>query len=223
MDSLRKTSLVAGVLYLLTFVSIPTLFLYGPVKSLNYITGSGPDTGALFGGLLELIVALACIGTAVALYPVVKRQNEGLAMGFVGVRVLEGATIFAGVVTLLSIVTLRQTGAGAEALATGQALVAQYEWTTLFGQGTLPALNALLLGTLLYKSRLVPRVLPLLGLIGAPLLVAGVVGTMFGLWEQVNLVSGIAVLLIAGWEFSLGVYLVVKGFKPSPITAGMAA
>ncbi len=223
MDPLRKTSLVAGVLYLLTFVSIPTLFLYGPVKSLNYITGPGPDTSALFGGILEMIVALACIGTAVALYPVVKRQHEGVAMGFVGVRVLEGATIFAGVVTLLSIVTLRQAGAGADALVTGQALVAQYEWTTLFGQGTLPAFNALLLGTLLYKSRLVPLVLPLLGLIGAPLLIAGVVGTMFGLWEQVNVLSGIAVLLIAGWEFSLGVYLVVKGFKPSPITTGMAA
>ena len=223
MDPLRKTSLVAGVLYLITFVSIPTLFLYGPVKSLNYITGPGPDTGALFGGILEMIVALACIGTAVALYPVVKRHNEGVAMGFVGVRVLEGATIFAGVVTLMSIVTLRQAGAGAEALVTGQALVAQYDWTTLFGQGMLPAFNALLLGTLLYNSRLVPRVLPLLGLIGAPLLIAGVVGTMFGLWEQVNVLSGIAVLLIAGWEFSLGVYLVVKGFKPSPITAGMAA
>ena len=219
MDSLRKTSLIAGVLYLLTFVSIPTLFLYSPVKSLNYITGVGPDTGALFGGLLELVVALACIGTAVALYPVVKRQNEGLAMGFVGMRVLEGATIFAGVVTLLSIVTLRQAGAGAEALATGQALVAQYDWTTLFGQGTLPAFNALLLGTLLYKSRLVPRVLPVLGLIGAPLLVAGVVGAMFGVWEQVNVVSGIAVFLIAGWEFSLGVYLVVKGFRPSGVAS----
>ena len=223
MDSLRKTSRAAGVLYLITFVSIPTLFLYGPVKSLNYITGVGPDSGALFGGLLEMIVALACIGTAVVLYPVVKRQNEGVALGFVGVRVLEGATIFAGVVTLLSIVTLRQAGAGADALVTGQALVAMYDWTTLFGQGMLPAFNALLLGTLLYQSRLVPRVLPLLGLIGAPLLVAGVVGTMFGLWEQVNVLSGIAVLLIAGWEFSLGVYLVVKGFKPSPITAGMTA
>jgi hypothetical protein len=227
MDPLRKTSLVAGVLYLLTFVSIPTLFLYGPVKSLNYITGPGPDTSALIGGLLEMIVALACIGTAVALYPVVKRQHEGFAMGFVGVRVLEGATIFAGVVTLLSIVTLRQAGAGTDALATGQALVAQYDWTTLFGQGTLPAFNALLLGTLLYRSRLVPRVLPLLGLIGAPLLIAGVVGTMFGLWEQVNVLSGIAVLLIAGWEFSLGVYLVVKGFRPSGVaklnTAGVVA
>ena len=226
-DRMRKASLWSGVMYLLTFMSIPTLALYGPVKSLNYITGSGPDTGALFGGLLEIIVALACIGTAVALYPVVRRQSEALAMGFVGVRVLEGATIFAGVATLLSIVTLRQAGAGAEALATGQALVAQYEWTTLFGQGTLPAFNALLLGTLLYKSRLVPRVLPVLGLIGAPLLIAGVAGTMFGLWEQVNVLSGVAVLFIAGWEFSLGVYLVVRGFRPSGLarlnTAGVVA
>ena len=125
MDPLRKTALVAGMLYLITFVSIPTLALYGPVRNdPNYIVGPGPDTAVLFGGFLEVIVALAGIGTAVALYPVVKRQNEGVALGFVGSRVLEAATIFAGVVSLLSIVTLRQAGAGADALVTGQALVA---------------------------------------------------------------------------------------------------
>ena len=225
MDSQRKTALVAGALYLLTFVSIPTLALYGAVRDPNYIVGPGPDTAALLGGVLELIVGLACIGTAVALYPIVKRRSEALAMGFVGARVLEGAAIFAGVVSLLSVVTLRQAGVGADGLVTGQALVAQYDWTTLFGQGTLPAVNALLLGTLLYKSRVVPRVLPVLGLIGAPLLIAGVIGTTFGVWDQVNVVSGIAVLLIAGWEFSLGVYLVVKGFRPSGLarlnTAGV--
>src|SRR5437773_8369372 len=102
----RKTALVAGALYLLTFVSIPTLALYGPVRDPNYIVGPGPDSGVLFGGILELIVALAGIGTAVALYSVVKRQNEGLAMGFVGSRVLEASTIFAGVACLLSVVTL---------------------------------------------------------------------------------------------------------------------
>jgi hypothetical protein len=222
MDSLRKTALVAGVLYLLTFVSIPTLALYGAVHEPNYILGSGPDTALILGGVLEIIVALACIGTAVALYPVVKRQNEGVALGFVGARVLEAATIFAGVVSLLTIVTLRQAGVGADGLVTGQALVAQYDWTTLLGQGMLPAFNALLLGSLLYQSRLVPRILPILGLIGAPLLIAGDIGTMFGLWGRVNVLAGIAVLLIAGWELSLGVYLVVKGFKPSPITVGMA-
>jgi hypothetical protein len=223
MDSLRKTALVAGVLYLLTFVSIPTLALYGAVHEPNYILGSGPDTAVILGGVLEIIVAIACIGTAVALYPVVKRQNEGVALGFVGARVLEAAAIFAGVVSLLTIVTLRQAGVGADGLVTGQALVAQYDWTTLLGQGMLPAVNALLLGSLLYRSRLVPRVLPMLGLIGAPLLIAGDIGTIFGLWGRVNVLAGIAVLLIAGWEFSLGVYLVVKGFKPSPITVGMAA
>ena len=164
MDSLRKTALVAGALYLLTFISIPTLFLYGPVHDPKYIVGPGPDTGVIFGGILEMIVALAGIGTAVVLYPVVKRQNEGVALGFVGARVLEAATIFAGVAYLLSVVTLRQAGAGAGALVTGQALVVLYDRTFLIGQSFIPAVNALLLGSLLYQSRLVPRVLPLLGI-----------------------------------------------------------
>jgi Domain of unknown function (DUF4386) len=217
MSPLRKTALVAGVLYLLTFVSIPTLFLYGPVKSANYIVGPGPDTAVIVGGILEMIVALAGIGTAVALYPVVKRQNEGIALGFVGSRTLEAATIFAGVVFLLSIATLRQAGAGAAGLVTGHALVVLYNRTFLLGQGFIPAVNALLLGSLLYQSRLVPRVLPILGFIGAAVLVASDIGVLFSLWGQFSAVAALATLPIAIWEFSLGVYLVVKGFKPSPI------
>ena len=224
MDSLRKSALVAGVIYLITFISIPTLALYGPVRNdPNYIVGPGPDTPVIFGGVLEIIVALACIGTAVVLYPVVKRQNEAVAMGFIGARVLEAAAIFAGVVSVLSVVTLRQAGAGPDALVTGQALIALHNWTTLLGQGFLPAVNALLLGSLLYRSRLVPRIIPLVGLIGAPLLVASAAATLFGLKDQVSALSAIAALPIALWEFSLGVYLVVKGFKPSPITGGMVA
>src|SRR5256714_9242298 len=123
-DSLRKAALVAGVLYLLTFVSIPTVFLYVPVHDPRYIVGPGPDTNVILGGILEMIVALAGIGTAVALYPVVKRQNEGVALGFVGSRVLEAATIFVGVMCLLSVVTLRQDGAGADAVVTRHELVA---------------------------------------------------------------------------------------------------
>jgi hypothetical protein len=224
MDSLRKTALIAGVIYLITFISIPTIALYGPVRNdPNYIVGPGPDTPVIFGGVLEIIVAMACIGTAVVLYQVVKRQNEGVALGFVGARVLEAAAIFAGVVSLLSVVTLRQAGAGTDALVTGQALVALHNWTTLLGQGFLPAVNALLLGSLLYRSRLVPRIIPLVGLIGAPLLVASDIATLFGLKEPVSALSALAALPIALWEFSLGVYLIVKGFKPSPITAGMTA
>jgi len=223
MTPLRKTALAAGTLYLLTFASIPTLTLYGPVREPSYITGPGPDTGVIWGGVLEMIVALACIGTAVVLYPVLKRHDEGLALGFVGIRVLEAATIVAGIVTLMSVVTLRQAGAGPDTQVTGQALIALRDWTFLFGQGFLPAVNALLLGTLLYKSRLVPRILPLLGLIGAPLLVTSAAATVFGLWDQVSPASALLTIPIALWEFSLGAYLVVKGFKPSPVTAGMAA
>jgi uncharacterized protein DUF4386 len=111
MGSLRRTALVAGVMYLLTFVSIPTVALYGPVREHDYILGSGPDTAVLVGAILEMIVALACIGTAVVLYPVVKRQHAGLAMGFVGSRVLEAATIVGCVAPLLAIVALRRAGA----------------------------------------------------------------------------------------------------------------
>ena len=223
MSSLRKTSLTAGVFYLITFVSIPTLFLYSPVKEANYIVGSGPDTQVLIGGLLEIIVALAGIGTAVTLYPVVKRQNQGVALGFVSMRTLEAATIFAGVVSLLSVVTVRQAGAGTDALATGQSLTAQYHWTFLLGQALLPGINAVLLGSLMYKSRLVPRWLPVLGLIGAPIIFASVIAKYFGVYDELSVWSGLAALPIAVWEFSLGVYLTVKGFKPCAITAEMTA
>src|SRR3989475_9651366 len=220
MSPLRKPAFAAGALYLLSFVSIPTLFLYIPVRASNYILGPGPDTGVILGAILEMIVALAGIGTAVALYPVVKRQNEGVAMGFVGARVLEAATIFAGVACLLTVVSLRQAGAGPDALVTGHALVALYDRTFLIGQSFIPAVNALLLGSLLYQSRLVPRVLPLLGFIGAPLLVAGDLAVPFGLVGQHAPSTALAAIPIALWEFSLGVWLVVKGFKPSPILSG---
>jgi hypothetical protein len=152
---------------------------------------------------------------------VVKRQNEAVALGFVSARVLEAATIFVGVASLLAVVTLRQAGAGADALVTGRALVALYDRMFLLGQSLIPALNALLLGSLLYQSRLVPRVLPVLGFIGAPLLVASDLAVLFGVVERVSALPAIATLPIALWEFSLGVYLTVKGFRPSPITAGM--
>ena len=216
--SSRKIALAAGVLYLLTFVSIPTGVLYAQIKDPNYIVGPGPDTSVIVGSVLEIIVALAGIGTAVALYPVVKRQNEGVALGFVGSRVLEASTIFADVVCLLAIVTLRRAGVGTDALITGKTLVVLYSLFRL-GQNLMPAVNDLLLGSLLYQSRLVPRVLPLLGLIGAPLLLANSILTMFGVTGPVFTISAIGVLPIALWEFSLGVWLTVKGFNPSAIAS----
>jgi hypothetical protein len=209
------------VLYLLTFVSIPTLALYGQVHDPNYIVGPGPDTPIIIGGVLEVVVALAGIGTAVVLFPVVTRHNEAVALGLVGSRVLEAAGILAGVACLLSIVSLRQGGAGTEALVTGQTLAILYDRIFLLSQSLMPVVNDLLLGFLLYKSRLVPRVLPLLAFIGAPLLLASDLAVLFGVVERVSALPALAALPVALFEFSLGVYLTVKGFKPSPITADM--
>src|SRR2546429_4696416 len=222
MDSLRKTALVAGVLYLLTFVSIPTLFIYGPVKSANYIIGAGPDTSAIIGGILEIIVALAGIGTAVVLFPVLKKQNEAAALGLVASRILEAATIFVGVAFLMSIVTLRQAGAGAGALVTSHALATLYDRIFLQGQSFMPAVNDLLLGFLLYQSRLVPRGLSLIGIVGGPILLAGYIAVMFGLIGLHAPLAALSALPVTLFEFSLGVWLIAKGFNPSAITSESA-
>ncbi len=228
MSSTRKIAFVAGVFYLITFISIPTLALYGPVKNhRDWILSSGSHTGVAVGALLEVIVALAGIGTAVTLYPVVKRQNESLALGFAAARVLEAGMIFTGVVSLLSLVTLRQdlggaAGANAAALVTtGASHVAVYNWTFLLSQSLMPAFNALLLGSLMYRSRLVPRIIPVIGLIGAPFLICTVIATLFGGFKLGS--PQLAAVPVAAWELSLGVWLVVKGFRPSPITAAMDA
>ena len=213
--SARKIALAAGVLYVLTFVSIPSIALYAQVKSANYITGASPDTAAIIGGILEIIVALAGFGTAVVLFPVLKKQNETLALGLVAARVLESSTIFLGVAFLFSIVTLRQEGAGADALVSGHTLATLYDRIFLLGQSFMPAVCDLLLGYLLYKSRLVPRALSVIGLVGGPLLIVGYLAVLFGLVGQRDLLAGLSALPVALFEFSLGVWLIIKGFNPS--------
>jgi hypothetical protein len=220
MDALRKTALVAGLFYLLTFVSIPTLFLYDQVRNnREYILGPGPDTAVLVGGLLEIIVALAGIGTAVVLFPVLKQQNESAALGLVASRVLEASTMFVGVAFLLSIVTLRQAGAGVDASITSQALVALYDRIFLLGQSFMPAVNDVLLGFLLYRSRLVPRALSLIGIVGAVPLVASYLAVLFGLIGQRDPLAALAALLVALFEFSLGIWLTTRGFSRSAAAA----
>jgi len=220
MTSLRRTALVAGVLYLTTFLAgIPSAFLLEPVLSNpNYIVGGGADTQVLFGNLLDLINALACIGTAVALYPLIRRQHEGFALGFVTTRMVEAAVILIGTVSLLAVVTLRQEGpAGADAaslVVVGRALVAVRDWTFLLGPSLMPAFNALLLGYVLYRSGLVPRLIPTMGLIGAPLVAAFAVGLIFGVTERGSVWEAIAVAPIFFWELSLGLWMTFKGFKP---------
>lgn len=218
-SSYRDVSRAAGILYVLTFVSIPTLALYRPVKSANYILGSGSNTSAIVGGLLEITIALAGIATAVVLFPVLKKQNETFALGLVAARILESSTIFVGVAFLLSIVTLKQDGAGAGGLVTSHALVALYDRIFLLGQSFMPAVCDLLLGVMLYTSRLVPRRLSLIGIVGAPLLVIGYLAVLSNAVGQHGALAGLSALPVAVFEFSLGIWLIVKGFDPDAVAA----
>ena len=220
---MRGHSRAAGIFYLLTFVSsIPALILIGPaINDTGFVTGVGNDTRVLWGCLLDSVNAITAIGSAVALYPVVKRQNESMALGFVTSRMLEGAVVMIGVVSLLAVVTLHQdlaAGAGTHSTTvTANALVDVRAWTFLFGPGLMPAFNAVLLGTLLYRSRLVPRIIPTVGLVGAPLLFAAFAAQLFGVFEQVSAISFFLTLPVAAWELSVGLWMAFKGFTPSPV------
>src|ERR687893_1334337 len=177
---------VTGILFLITYItSIPAFFvLYAPVlDDPRYIVGGGADNSVSFGAFLEVILIIANIGTAVVLWPVLKRVNEILALGYVTARIVECAFIAVGILSLLSVVTLRQEAAGADAgslVAVGQSLVALHDWTFLFGPGFVVGVgNGLILGYLMYTSRLVPRGMALLGLIGGPLIIVSGVALPF--------------------------------------------
>ena len=233
MDSTRRTSFVTGVLFIVTFVtSIPAaLILYTPVlEDANYIIGAGTDSGVAFGALLEVLLIIANVGTAVVLFPILKRQNEGLALGYVGARLVECTFIAIGIVSLLAVVTLRQDFAGAAGgdpgsfVTVGQSLVAIHDWTFLLGPGFIVGIgNGLILGWLMYRSGLVPRGMAMLGLIAGPVLCAAGIGVLFNVFEPGSAPQVIATAPEFVWELSLGIYLMVKGFKPSPITAGTTA
>jgi hypothetical protein len=229
MDSMRKAALVAGLLYLLTFLgSIPALALYHDLlNDPGYVLGGASDTGVLWGTIGELLCALAGIGTAVALYPVAKRHSETAALGFVASRTVEATMIFVGVLSVLSIVTLHDAGAsGAEAasmVGTSRALVALHDWTFLLGPGIMPALNAFLIGTVMYRTGLVPRILPKIGLVGAVMLLASSMATLFGVFDQVSGWAILAALPIATWELGFGIWMTFKGFKPAAVAALPAA
>lgn len=208
MSHTRRLAFVAGALYLLTVVtSIPALVLKDPVLADPATAASGARALQWAAGL-EFVLALACIGTAVALFPVVRRVDEATALGFVGSRTLEASIIVVGILAMLSV-----SAAGPAA----QALVSVHDWAFLAGPGTLPAVNALLLAPLLLRAGLVPRVIPIVGLIGAPLLLAASVGILFGVIDQVSAVGFVSALLIAGWEIALGFWLVIKGFNSDAV------
>jgi hypothetical protein len=222
LSSHRKIALVTGVFFLITIIPAPiaAFILYAPVlDDPDYIvTGAGADTSVSLGAFLEVLIAIAIIGTAVTLFPIVKRQNEGFALGYVAARVFESAVIVVGIISVLSVVTLRQEAAGADAgslVAVGESLVAIHDWTFLIGPGLVPGVNGILLGYLMYASRLVPRPLALLGLVGGPLLFASGSAILLGVIEAGSVWQGISTLPVAAFEVLLSIWLIVRGFNPS--------
>jgi Domain of unknown function (DUF4386) len=218
----QKTARIAGWLFIVTFVaSIPAaLILYTPLLDHpNYIVGSGADSRIAFGALLEMIVIIANIGTAVVLFPILKRQHESLALGYVTARIMESAFIAVGILSLMAVVTLRQdvgAAGGASLVIAGRSLVAVHDWTFLLGPGWVVGVgNGLILGYLMYRSGLVPRRMTMLGLIGGPLIIASGTLVLFNVIEPGSGVQVIATVPEFFWELLLGIYLIVKGFKPS--------
>ena len=216
----QRDARIFGVLFLITYVtSIGALILFQPVLDdpAGYIAGEGKDNQIYLGAFLELLLILANVGTAVVLYPIVRRQNELLAIGYVAARIIESVFIAAGIILVLGIVSLRNDTPDAADLAVS--LAALKDWTFLFGPGFIvPFGNGLILGYLMYKSGLVPRRMTWLGLIGGPLLLIGSIGTLFDWWDAGTTVPAILVVPEFFWELSLGIYAAVWGFrKDAPI------
>jgi hypothetical protein len=218
----QKRARVFGVLYLVTFVtSIPALALYQPVLDdpVGYIAGAGHDTQILFAALLELLLIIANIGTAVVIFPIVRRQNEELALGYVTARVIECTFILVGIISVLGIITLRNQVAGASEGTVAYTLAGVKDWTFLLGPGWVVGWgNGLILGYLMYRSGLVPRRAAWLGLIGGPLIILSGTAVMLSgdhPSDTLRSLQGLATAPEFLWELFLGVYCTFRGFRPS--------
>lgn len=212
MTSARRTATIAGICYLVTHVtSVGALILYGSVLTRpDDLAGSGTHTRVLLGVLCEVILAMADIGTAVALFPVARRYNEGVALGYVGLRTLEAAVITVGVVPLLAVLT-------SETTSFADAFVAFHNGTFLIGPGFVVGVNTVLMAWLMYRSGLVPRIIPVLGLVGGPLVFASAAAEMFGAYGQFSSPAAVLAIPAFAWELGFALYMIVKGFRPAAL------
>jgi Domain of unknown function (DUF4386) len=222
---LQALGRVFGWFFLATFLtSIPAYFI-GYRRILDdpgLITGAGadPTTGVATAATLEVFLIIANVATAVVAYPVLKRESEIGAVGYVSARLVEGIFIAIGIVSALAFLLMRQEATAADP-ALGEAFVATYYRAFLVGPGFMAGLaNGVILGYLMYRSGLVPRGMAVLGLIGGPLVMATGIAVMFDAIERGGAVQTIATIPEFFWELSLSIYCIVKGFRPSP-TLGM--
>ena len=227
----QKTARIFGWLFIATFVTgIGAKILFvngvgGSFSGLRFTANGFSETTVYFGAILEFLLIVANIGTAIVLYPIVKRQSEGLALGYVAARVVESTFILVGLISVISLVSVNDalagaSGAQATALAAqGSSLAATYDWSFLFGPGLVVGFgNGLILGYLMYRSGLVPRRMAMLGLIGGPMLILSFVLILFGVYENGSGPAFLLALPEIVWEGSLGIYAAWKGFRPSSIT-----
>lgn len=228
MDTSRTTAVLAGIFFIVAAAAaIVGLALYQPLLDdpAYVLDASRGDTQVLLGALFEVLTAVAVIGTATTLYPVLRRQSEGLAISYVVGRLLEAALIVVGIISLLSVVTLRQDAAAAgdgALVAASEALVALHDWTFLFGPGLAIGINTLLLATLMYRSRLVPRAIAVIGLAGGPIVFASSTAVLFGAYEQTSAYAMLAAFPVFAWEMALAVWMIAKGLDASPGVARAA-
>jgi hypothetical protein len=230
MNPTRKTALVAGIFYLITEVTaIGAMLSYGPILTdpTFIVSASGSDTGVLIGAFLEVLLAIAVVGSSVTLYPVIKTYGGGLALGYVAGRLIEAAIILVGVMSLLTILTLRH-GGGADAdaaITVGRSLVALHDWTFLFGPKLALGVNTVLLATLMFRSRLVPRPIAVLGLVGGSLVFVSGTAVLFGAYADLSTLGFAAAMPVLACELSLALWMIIKGFRPStpaPLSAPVA-
>jgi Domain of unknown function (DUF4386) len=227
----RRVAAWAGWFMAITFItSIPALILYDPVlNDTNFILGTGDEARIELAALLEVLLMISGIGVAVVMFPILRRQSERLALGYVASRIVESTVIGVGVVSLLSVLTLREdlagsAGANGETLEiAGRTLVAIHDFTFLMGPGFCVGVNGLLLGYLMYSSGLMPPRLAMFGVIGGPLAFATSIAVLFGAYEQASAPAFIVTLPEIVFEASFAIYLIVKGFRPSPVLSGQPA
>jgi hypothetical protein len=229
-DPTRRAATIVGWLFVLTYVTSISakIGFYPPLFDGDYVTGPGQDTRVLWGAFAEALLIIANIGTATALYTVLKHRYPNLALSFVAARIMESVFIGVGILSVLVLVTLRQDyvstegAASAGLTAVGDAFVALQEWTFCLGPGFVVGVgNGLILGFIMYRTGLVPRRLAMLGLIGGPLIVLSGSAAMMGFIELDGTWQTLAAIPEFFWELGFGVYLIVKGFK-TPAAAAMA-
>jgi len=226
-----RTGRIFGWLFIGTFVtSIPArlLFVHGVHASwsdMHFVPGATSTANLKLGALLEFGLIVTQLGTAIVIYPLVKRQSEGVSLAYVSARTMESVFAAIGLISIISVVSIAEAlsgaqGAGATALAAqGNSLVHTYQWAFTWGPGLVAGIgNCMLLGYLMYRSRLVPPRMALLGLVGGPLLVVSFLLKLTGVYDSGSTADGLLTLPEAAWELALGIYCAWKGFRTdSPI------